>query len=157
MEYFNQIKSRRRSSQISKSSNPVLTAEDEAYLRQLTAQPQNVPESSEQKDAPTQATEHLAESSQQPAVNESSQEAQNVPLPTSPVEEFGKELGEEERKAQENPEGIEKTESETPKTETAVAPEKKKKRWSAMFWKKHTDSEKVHAPCPMAATSGSEY
>jgi len=156
MEYFNQIKNRRRSSQITKSQDPVLTTEDEAYLRQLTAQPENMPESSGQNYAPMQATGSSAEFSQQPALKENSQEAQNVPLPTSPVEELGKELGEEERKAQEKPEDTEKTGSESPRTETG-APEKKKKRWSAMFWKKSTDSEKVCAPRPMTVTANSQY
>lgn len=156
MEYFNQIKNRRRSSQIVKPSNPVLSAEEEAYLRQLTAQPENTVQPSAQKDTPTQATEGSAESSQQPALSESSQEAQNVPLPTSPVEEFGKELGEEERKAHEKPENIGKSESKPPKTEASAAPEKKKKRWSTMFWKKNTDSDKVCAPHPMISMTDSE-
>lgn len=156
MEYFNQIKNRRRSSQIMTPSNPVLNAEEEAYLRQLTAQSENAPDPSGQKEAPTEATE-TTEPSQLSALNETSQEAQSVPLPTSPLEELGKELGEEDRKAHEKSENIEKIESQPTKTEPTAAPEKKKKRWSTMFWRKNTDSEKVCATRPVTAITESEY
>ncbi|KAJ6115594.1 hypothetical protein N7523_006011 [Penicillium sp. IBT 18751x] len=142
MEYFNQIKNRRRSSQIMTPSNPVLNAEEEAYLRQLTAEPENAPEPSGQKELPAGVTEPTVEASQASVLNETSQEAQSVPLPTSPLEELGRELGEEERKAHKKSENIEKTQSENAKPDSAAAPEKKKKRWSAMFWKKNTDPEK---------------
>lgn len=157
MEYFNQIKHRRRSSQIMTPSNPVLNAEEEAYLQQLTAEPENAAKPSGQKDLPTEATETAAEASQPSVLNETTQEAQSVPLPTSPLEELGRELGEEERKAHEKSENIEKTESENLKSEPAAAPEKKKKRWSAMFWKKNSDAEKVCATRPLTMITVEEY
>ncbi|KAJ5684054.1 uncharacterized protein N7477_000399 [Penicillium maclennaniae] len=164
MEYFNQIKNRRRSSQIMTPSNPVLNAEEEAYLRQLTAEPDNAPEPPGQKELLTEATEPTVEASQASLLNETSQEAQSVPLPTSSLEELGRELGEEERKAHEKSENIEKTQLENAKPDSAAAPEKKKKRWSAMFWKKNTDPEKTSstgndsqpqnpAPIPTATTT----
>jgi L-lactate utilization protein LutC len=156
MEYFNQIKNRRRSSQIMTPSNPVLNAEEEAYLQQLTAQSENAPEASVQNEIPTEATK-TNELSQQSALNETSLEAQSVPLPTSPLEELGKELGEEERKAHEKSENIEKTESQPTKTESTAIPEKKKKRWSTMFWRKNTDSEKVRATHSVTGLTDSNY
>ncbi|KAJ5390408.1 uncharacterized protein N7496_001476 [Penicillium cataractarum] len=135
MQYFNQIKNRRRSSHIVNPPKPVLTPEDEAFLQQLTSDPEHRPDLSAQNDA--QTLEGLAESSQKPIVDEG---ALDVPLPSSPVEEFGKELGEEERKAREQPEDA-RTKSEPAKPQDAFVPEKKK-RWSTMFWKKPADTKK---------------
>jgi hypothetical protein len=135
MEYFNQIKNRRRSSQMISAPKPVLSPEDEAYLRGLTAEEETVPIPTEPKEqTPTKAP---AEASQQATTSE---DAVNVPLPTSPVEEFGKELGEEERRERKGSQPA-LTRSDTSKSE---APQKKK-RWSAMFWKKNTE-KKVSSP-----------
>jgi hypothetical protein len=134
MEYFNQIKNRRRSSQMTSAPKPVLSPEDEAYLRGLTAEEETVPIPTDPKEqTPTEAP---AEASQQAAISE---DAVNVPLPTSPVEEFGKELGEEERRERKGSQPA-LTRSDTPKTESTKAPQKKK-RWSAMFWKKNTEKK----------------
>ncbi|KAJ5749231.1 uncharacterized protein N7511_010927 [Penicillium nucicola] len=129
MDYFNQLKNRRRSSQINSTPKPVLSPEDEAYLRSLTAE-EFVP-------IPTDPKERTpAEASQQAETGEF---AINVPLPTSPAEEFGKELGEEDRRERKGSEPT-LTRSETPQSESKKAPQKKK-RWSAMFWKKNTDGK----------------
>lgn len=136
MQYFNHIKNRRRSSQILNPPKPVLTPEDEAFLQQVTSDPEHRPGSAAQNE--TQTLEGLGESSHKPVVDDG---ALDVPLPSSPVEEFGKELGEEERKAREQPEHI-RTKSEPAKSEDTPAREKKK-RWSTMLWKKATDAKKV--------------
>jgi hypothetical protein len=134
MQYLNQIKNRRRSSQMISSPKPVLTPEDEAYFREVTAHPESIPLPADNAD------EILAEipagGSQQPTTS-ASEQAENIPLPTSPAEEFGKELGEESRQERKGSEPT-LSRSETPKSETSKAPQKKK-RWSAMFWKKNTD------------------
>ncbi|KAJ6033873.1 uncharacterized protein N7446_007830 [Penicillium canescens] len=134
MEYFNQIKNRRRSSQMTSAPKPVLSPEDEAYLRGLTAEEETLPIPTEPKEqTPTGAPDGV---SPQAATSE---DAVNVPLPTSPVEEFGKELGEEERRERKGSQPA-LMRSDTPKTETTKAPQKKK-RWSAMFWKKNTEKK----------------
>lgn len=134
MQYFSQIKHRRRSSQIMKPPNPVLTDEDEAFLQRVTSQPDQEPISPRQADV--QATRSPDEDSQH-RLNE---EAQDIPLPASP-EEFGKELGEEVRKARAAE--LTETKPEPPRPEQGTAAKKKKNRWSAMFWKKNTDTGKV--------------
>lgn len=139
MQYFNQIKNRRRSSHIVNPPKPVLTPEDEAFLQQVASDPEHRPESATQKETPT--LEGLAGSSQKPVVDDG---ALDVPLPSSPVEEFGKELGEEERKAREQPRDA-RTKSEPVKAQDASVPEKKK-RWSTVFRKKPTDTKKVCVP-----------
>lgn len=141
MEYFNQFKNRRRSSQILQSPapahDPVLTADDEAFLQRVTSQPENAPNSA--GEASTAAVEAPQGSHQQSPVKE---HAQDIP-PSSPVEQFGKELGEQERRASQKSESSPTKEPERPKSQEAAAPEKKKKRWSAVFWKKNGDSKKV--------------
>jgi hypothetical protein len=139
MQYFNQIKNRRRSSLIPNPPKPVLTPEDEAFLQKVTSDPEHRSDSAAQNEA--QDLGGLAESSQKPVVDGS---ALDVPLPSSPVEEFGKELGEEERKAREQPEDN-RTKSEPAKPEDTPVPEKKK-RWSSMFSKKAADAKKVCTP-----------
>lgn len=134
LDYFNQVKNRRRSSQIMQTPNPVLSSEDEAFLQQVTSQQENIPSSAGPSDE--KAVDSTAES---PAHFALSEPAQDVPLPTSPTEEFGKELGEE---ARENPELVE-TKSEPPKPEGTRASDKKKKRWLSTLWKKDPDSKKV--------------
>ena len=134
MQYINQIKNLRRSSQMVSSPKPVLTPEDEAYFRQVTSQTAPADNSAEEnREIPTEIP---TDESQQPTP---STPAENVPLPTSPVEEFGKELGEEGRQERRESQP-DLTRSETPKSETSKAPQKKK-RWSTMFWKKNTDKK----------------
>ncbi|CAI7627564.1 unnamed protein product [Penicillium glandicola] len=135
MQYLNQIKKGRRFSQMISAPKPILTPEDEAYLREVTAQPESVPIPTEQNEQTT--TESPAGTSLQPAISE---QAENIPLPTSPGEELGKELGEEGRQERTNSQPT-LTRSETPKSEVSKAAQKKK-RWSAMFWKKNTEKDK---------------
>ncbi|CAG8029501.1 unnamed protein product [Penicillium olsonii] len=138
MQYINQIKNLRRSSQMVSSPKPVLTPEDEAYFRQVTSQTAPADNSAEEnREIPTEIP---TEESQQPTP---STPAENIPLPTSPVEEFGKELGEEGRQERRESQP-DLTRSETPKSETSKAPQKKK-RWSTMFWKKNTDKKNTDA------------
>lgn len=133
-EYVSQIKNRRRSSQAMKDHNPVLTAEDEAFLQQVTAEPESSRSVADGEHPQLAATE---DPPQPLAVDEG---AANIPLPASPADEFGKQLGEEAR---------EKSKDDTPKPEPASqsnvkAPEKKtkKNRWS-FFTRKSSDSNKV--------------
>lgn len=132
MQYINQIKNRRRSSQMISAPKPVLTPEDEAYFREVTAHPEFVPLPETETDQIP--TETPAGESQQRVT---SVQPENIPLPTSPAEEFGKELGEEGRQERKGSEPT-LSKSETPKSEPSKAPQKKK-RWSTMFWKKNTD------------------
>jgi hypothetical protein len=132
MQYLNQIKNLRRSSQMTSAPKPVLTSEDEAYLREVTAQSESVPISTEQNEQTP--TESPAGIPLQPALSE---QAENIPLPISPGEELAKELGEEGRQERKNSQAT-LTRSDTPKSEVAK-PQQKKKRWSAMFWKKNTE------------------
>ncbi|CAL5867489.1 uncharacterized protein PFLUO_LOCUS1708 [Penicillium psychrofluorescens] len=132
-EYVSQIKNRRRSSQAMKDHNPVLTAEDEAFLQQVTAEPESSRSVADGEHPQLAATE---DPPQPLAVDEG---AANIPLPASPADEFGKQLGEEAR---------EKSKDDTPKPEPASqsnvkAPEKKtkKNRWS-FFTRKSSDSNK---------------
>ncbi|KAJ5760505.1 hypothetical protein N7520_007661 [Penicillium odoratum] len=134
MEYLNQMKNRRRSSQILQAPNPVLTDEEEAFLRQVTSETG----SSSAAKMSSPVSEALPGSSQQPVLNE---DAEHIPLPSSPVEEFGKELGEQGRRASQISGGSTTKELESAKPES-TAPEKKKRRWSTMFWKKDGDSKK---------------
>ncbi|KGO42614.1 hypothetical protein PEX1_016220 [Penicillium expansum] len=113
---------------------PVLTAEDEAYLREVTAQPESVPITTEPNEQAT--AESPAGAPLQPAINE---QAENIPLPISPGEELAKELGEEGRQERKNSQAT-LTRSATPKSEVSKPPQKKK-RWSAIFWKK-TEKDK---------------
>lgn len=111
---------------------PVLTPEDEAYLREVTAEPESVtPPTEQNKQTPTESP---TGASLQPAISEP---AENIPLPTSPGEEFAKELGEEGRQERKSSQQT-LTRTETPKSEVSKPPPKKK-RWSAMFWKKSTE------------------
>lgn len=132
MQYLNQIKNLRRSSQMTSAPKPVLSPEDEAYLREVTAQPESVPIATQQNEQIP--AESPAGASLQPAI---SVQAENIPLPTSPGEDLAKELGEEGRQVRKNSQPT-LTRSDTPKSEVAK-PQQKKKRWSAMFWKKNTE------------------
>ena len=134
MDYF---KNRRRSSQIMQTPNPVLSSEDEAFLQQVVSQQEHTPRSAGPVDSNDgKLTEIVAESPAQSGLRET---AQDVPLPASPAEEFGKELGEEARENNDTPD----TQTESPKQQDGKPSDKKKKRWTAMFWKKDSDSKKV--------------
>ncbi|RAH72837.1 uncharacterized protein BO66DRAFT_389414 [Aspergillus aculeatinus CBS 121060] len=78
------------------SHDPVLTAEDEAFLRGIMTDPA----STSQESAP-QATELNRPISPVSPVGTEVQEPPSAQSPVSPVEEYGRELGEEERKARE--------------------------------------------------------
>ncbi|KAJ5428775.1 hypothetical protein N7445_010229 [Penicillium cf. griseofulvum] len=135
MQYLNQIKNLRRSSQMTSAPKPVLTPEDEAYLREVTAQVESVPIPTEQNgQTPTGSATGAP---LQPAISE---QAENIPLPTSPGEELGKELGEEGRQERRSSQPT-LARSDTPKSEVSK-PSQKKKRWSTMFWKKNTGKAK---------------
>jgi hypothetical protein len=110
---------------------PVLTPEDEAYLREVTAQVGSEPIPTEQNGQTS--TGSATGASLQPATSEP---PENIPLPTSPGEELGKELGEEGRQERRSSQPT-LARSETPKSEVSK-PSQKKKRWSTMFWKKNT-------------------
>jgi hypothetical protein len=137
MEYINQMKNRRRSSQVLQAPKPVLTEEEEAYLRQVTS-----PESGSGTvaKASSPGSEVPPGSSEYPVLNEG---AETIPLPASPAEEFGKELGEQGRRTSQLSGGSANKESELVKPQDSGVPEKKKRRWSTMFWKKNADSKKV--------------
>lgn len=126
-------------------SDPVLTADDEAFLQRVTSQPEQGPSSPGHTDGSTTAP--AGGDSQQPTLNEN---AQDIPLPASPVEQFGKELGDEERKARKRSETAEIL-SEPAKQEPNMTSEKKKKRWSSMFWKKTGDIETVRKSLPQGS------
>ncbi|CAI7634497.1 unnamed protein product [Penicillium viridicatum] len=132
MQYLNQIKNLRRSSQMTSAPKPVLTPEDEAYLREVTAQPESVPIATEQNEQESPAGAPL-----QPAI---SVQAENIPLPTSPGEELAQELGEEGRQERKSSQAT-LTRSDTPKSGASKS-QQKKKRWSSMFWKKNTEKDK---------------
>ena len=141
------------------SHDPILTAEDEAFLRQVMAQPGNA-----EPGASTSATDASPAPADGGAGGNS---GDAVPAPTSPVpedtqriEEFGKSLGEQQRrptselkeggddgkkedKKKDEKEGKKEGEEKKDEGEAAGAGEKKKKRWSMHWpWKKGS-KEKV--------------
>ncbi|KAJ5354754.1 hypothetical protein N7541_005798 [Penicillium brevicompactum] len=139
MQYLNLVKKSRPLSQMISAPKPVLTPEDEAYFREVTSHPESA--AKREGDSPEVQTESFPEESSQATP---STPAENIPLPISPVEEFGKELGEEGRQERRESQPT-LTRSETPKSESSKAPQKKK-RWSAMFWKKNTDKKSTTTP-----------
>ncbi|KAJ5924620.1 hypothetical protein N7466_008807 [Penicillium verhagenii] len=145
MEYLNQMKNRRRSSQVLQAPKPVLTEEEEAFLREVTSSENGA---SSVAKTPLPGAEVPPESSPPFVLNEG---ADQVPLPTSPAEEFGKELGEQGRRASQlsgspvtkEPTNLKTDDEAIPVDSAAPAvSDKKKKRWSTMFWKKNGDSKK---------------
>ncbi|KAL4794627.1 hypothetical protein BDV19DRAFT_364515 [Aspergillus venezuelensis] len=141
-----------------RSNDPVLTAEDEAFLRNVTAEnpsaaaPAPAPIATQDVVSPSGSTLAAAP----PAVGDQAQEQPlspspaDVPIPMSPAEEFGKELGEQELERKKSLAGLAAadTQNEQPATGAgagtaeessakagrSTSPEKKK-RWS-IFWKK---------------------
>ncbi|KAF7719764.1 Uncharacterized protein PECH_005675 [Penicillium ucsense] len=136
MQYFNQIKNRRRSSQISSSHNPVLTPEDEAFLTKVTSDPENQPEPVAQNES--RPLEGPAGGSGTLVTDDKLHEATSA---AAPAEELGKQLGEEEMLKDEQKIGVKK-DTEPVKSNDAPAADKKKNRWNSMFWKKGTASDK---------------
>lgn len=134
MQYFNQLRAKRRFSW-GKGPDPVLSEEDEAFLRRVTTQGDVVPlsDSVVKQEANNQPEGKDA----QIALMDG---AQNIPLPPSPVEETSRELVED---------GGIKNEGESTKSPGKEASElaekaKKNKRWSWMRTSKVLkDSNKV--------------
>ncbi|KAF9893127.1 hypothetical protein FE257_012538 [Aspergillus nanangensis] len=134
MQQFNQLKSWTRSSQ-PKSQDPVLTAEDEAFLRNIMSEPAEQPPATS-AEGPISPVSPLASG------------APTILSPVSPVEEFGRELGEEERKAREREEQAPvppaKPES------SGKAPPQAEKKWKPWEWlrRKSTQDKKEKEPSP---------
>ncbi|KAL2834923.1 hypothetical protein BDW59DRAFT_136821 [Aspergillus cavernicola] len=124
-----------------RSHDPVLTPEDETFLRNVT---------SESSASPQEGVGGSGPSGEQPSASAETQ------APISPVEEFGKELGEQERrKSVSGAPGIAKVDTgASSKAGRSASPEKKKRSWG--FWKK---SEKKtvdsQGPAPTPATTDS--
>lgn len=122
MQEYANTESQRPSSR-PKSQDPVLTPEDEAFLRNIMAeQPAQTP-----TDGPLSPVSPL-----EPGSTE-------LHSPVSPVEEFGRELGEQERKAHEPKE---QTQDQPAKAESSSQPEKKWRPWN-WIRKKSNHEKKV--------------
>ncbi|KAL2863683.1 uncharacterized protein BJX67DRAFT_363183 [Aspergillus lucknowensis] len=109
-----------------KSQGPVLTAEDEAFLRNVTS------ESSSPEVAGSGATPGPDGEQQSPAATETAQQAR-----ISPVEEFGKELGEQERRK-----SVIEASSATGVKREPSAKARKKSPWN-FIWKKSEKEKKT--------------
>ncbi|KAL5000296.1 hypothetical protein BDV10DRAFT_163145 [Aspergillus recurvatus] len=148
--------SRAQQSQRRKSHDPVLTPEDEAFLQTVMA---------ESSSTGQDAVPAPRDGNEQPAWSASAETPIQDQTPTSPVEEFGRELGEQERRksaaglepslsgnnSAENEESSRKNEngSEGAKPERSKSPEKKRRAWS-MIWRKNEKK----APQPQSQTPG---
>ena len=141
MQFFNQIKNRRRSSQMTSSHNPVLTPEDEAFLQKVTSDPEH--RSGPAVEYESESQQALTEDPQAPVAGERALEGT---VPASPQEELGRNLGEEDKLDQKRKNEIQK-EAEPVKPEEAAVADKKVNRWSTMFWKKAPASDKVSIAC----------
>lgn len=140
------------------SHDPVLTPEDEAFLQTLTAE--SAPTSQDAVPAPVGDGDRDDE----PVLSAGVQTQGQDQTPKSPIEEFGKELGEQERRK--SAAGLEPSLSgdnnaekvmartgessgdnekgkENVKSERSKSPEKKRRPWS-MIWKK--SEKKVFLP-----------
>ncbi|KAL4765387.1 uncharacterized protein BDW70DRAFT_127625 [Aspergillus foveolatus] len=143
------------------SHDPVLTPEDEAFLQTLTAE--SAPTG--QEDA-VPAPVGDGDRDEEPALSAGVQTQGQDQMPKSPIEEFGKELGEQERRK--SAAGLEPSLSgdnnaekvmartgessgdnekgkENAKLERSKSPEKKRRPWS-MIWKK--SEKKASQPQP---------
>lgn len=127
MQEYANTESQRPSSR-PKSQDPVLTPEDEAFLRNIMAeQPAQTPD-----DGPLSPVSPL-----EPGSTE-------LQSPVSPVEEFGRELGEQERKAHE---AKEQTQDQPAKVESSSQPAKKWRPWDWIRKKSsHEKKDKLEAP-----------
>lgn len=133
-----------------KSHDPVLSPEDEAFLRNITSES---PSATAQDSVPSE------QAGDQPS-SPLSGDAQAPPI--SPVEEFGKELGERERRKSltEHPPGNEKSiasgTAAEPSAKAGRSGSPKKKRPWSMLWKKSEKKapetrEPETAPAPVTA------
>lgn len=132
------------------SHDPILTAEDEAFLRQVMSQPGGAePDASTTAVSPKDGGGGGGSGDAVPAATSP------VPEDTQRIEEFGKSLGEQQRRAtselkeggdegkKEDKKEDKKEGEETKGEEEAAEGEKKKKRWSMNWpWKKGS-KEKV--------------
>ncbi|KAJ5492919.1 hypothetical protein N7539_001665 [Penicillium diatomitis] len=150
MQYFNQIKDRRRPSQISSSHNPVLTPEDEAFLTKVTSDPETQPEPVPQNES--RPLEGPAGDSGALVADNKPHEATSA---AAPAEELGKQLGEAERLKEEQKIGVKK-DTEPVKSNVAPTADKKKNRWSSMLWKKSAASKKPSSTANDATPSATE-
>ncbi|PLB53233.1 hypothetical protein P170DRAFT_126969 [Aspergillus steynii IBT 23096] len=135
MQQFNQLKSWRRSSQFRPPvQDPVLTAEDERFMQNIMA------ENGSNGSNPAVSPPGEAPGSRSP-VSPLGPGAPNLQSPVSPVEEFGRELGEEGRKARELAQKQSSGASQSSKPENSTPIEKeKKKRWT---WLRRRSTQKV--------------
>ncbi|KAL4965918.1 uncharacterized protein BDV14DRAFT_171783 [Aspergillus stella-maris] len=141
-----------------RSNDPVLTAEDEAFLRNVTAEnpsaaapaPAHAPSATQDiasasESTPAAAPQAVGDQMQEQPISPS---PADIPIPMSPAEEFGKELGEQELEKKKSLAWLEAAgaQSEQPATGAGTMDEpsdkagrstspEKKKRWS-IFWKK---------------------
>ncbi|BCR93720.1 uncharacterized protein AKAW2_10766S [Aspergillus luchuensis] len=142
MQQFTQWKNWRRPSQ-RQPHEPVLTTEDEAFLREITSDPA--------KQGPISPTieNDTPLSPVSPVPTDTFDATQS---PVSPAEEFGKELGEEERKTREKTERSQSV-SQGSKAESST---QKKRPWSwirrkSTVDKKGSESASEAAPAPSAS------
>ncbi|KAL3482350.1 hypothetical protein BJX99DRAFT_967 [Aspergillus californicus] len=121
-----------------RSHDPVLTAEDEAFLRNVTSGSLTETPNAVGKDSESSPRgEPSASASGNGTAEAQAQAVALAPAPTSPIEEFGKDLGEQERRKSvtENT-GISKVDTRSSgKKGRSASPEKKRRPWS-MMWKK---------------------
>ncbi|PWY80355.1 hypothetical protein BO94DRAFT_470942 [Aspergillus sclerotioniger CBS 115572] len=120
------------------SHDPVLTAEDEAFLQEIMSDPANQGPVSPS----TEVDNHLSPVS--PVPTETLETSQS---PVSPAEEFGRELGEEERKAREKTERSQSVSQDS----KAEASSQKRGPWS-WIRRKSTVEKKVPIPPPFSPT-----
>lgn len=132
MQQFTQWKNWRRPSQ-RQPHEPVLTTEDEAFLRDITSDPANQGPVSPTTELDT----HLSPVS--PVPTDTIDTTQSA---VSPAEEFGKELGEEERKAREKTERSQSV-SQGSKAEGST---QKKRPWSWIRRKSTVDKKVATIP-----------
>lgn len=132
MQQFNQLKSWRRSSQFRPPvHDPVLNPEDERFMQNIMSENGNDPVVSPSGDAP---------GSRSP-VSPLGPDASTLQSPVSPVEEFGRELGEEGRKARELAQKQPSNASQNSRTETSPPVEKEKKK--RFTWLRRMSTQRV--------------
>ncbi|PYH87650.1 hypothetical protein BO71DRAFT_404493 [Aspergillus ellipticus CBS 707.79] len=129
MPQLNQLRHWRRPSQ-RQSHDPVLTAEDEAFLQEIMNDPAN----QELPASPTDVERQLSPVSPVPMDG-----LETVQSPVSPVEDFGRELGEAERKA--SREKAESPQRASPGAKAERSASQKKRSWS-WFRRKSTIEKK---------------
>ncbi|PTU21456.1 hypothetical protein P175DRAFT_0476587 [Aspergillus ochraceoroseus IBT 24754] len=142
MQQFNLFKAKSQKSR-RKSQDPVLTAEDEAFLRNVAVDSSPAMEQIS-SPLPPETGDRAAE----PATTlEATIETE---LPMSPAEEFGRELGEEARqmRSRAETEPLNSVQASSVKIESSAPssqprqPEKKMKSWSWMWRRNHEKKDK---------------